>query len=233
MRLLRTCLLLVLSAFLEVIAQPTQPAELLPRETGTGVLFQCRAPGAQRVFLAGDFNGFARNRDGRVDDPLFALTGPDSNGVFHTTVALTPGLYRYQFVIDGTTWLVPAHARPRDEDGNAYLVVDGTPDPAPQARDPRPPRVQDGLVHFELFAPEAHVVFLAGTFNRWADNREGRVTDLRFAMRGPDADGLWRAALPLGRGRHAYQFVLNGNTWIPDPLAAEITADRHAIVEVR
>lgn len=200
-----------------------------------GVEFQCRAPGAFRVFLAGDFNGFAHNRNGRIEDTQFAMKGPDSNGVFRKTVVLAPGLYRYKFAIEGAewTWFAPEYELQRDQGGNAYLVVSGSPDPAPRAVGARTPWIEKGMVHFELFAPEAYIVYLAGSFNNWADNHAGRVMDLRYVMRGPDAHGIWHASLPLGRGRHEYQFVINGNTWIIDPLSSETTTDQHSVVEVR
>ncbi len=216
-------------------AQPRQPAELAPMETPDGVLFQCYAPQATYVFLAADFNQFGGNRHGRIENLDFAMSGPDSNGVFRKTIPLAPGLYRYKFAIEGTPWIwfIPDYEQQHDQDGNAYLIVRGTPDTGSRARSARAPRIEDGRVIFELFAPDAHIVYLAGNFNNWANNKQGKVTDLRFAMRGPDSSGIWRSSLPLGRGRHSYQFVINGREWISDPLAAETTPSRHSIVEVR
>lgn len=216
------------------LAQPPQPAELLPRETAEGVVFSCFAPDAQQVYLAGDFNAFARNRGGQITDTRFAMSGPDANGVFRKTVPLPPGLYRYKFAIPGSawTWFAPDYATQRDQDGNAYLVVDGTPDPDPPAVSARAAYATNGLVHFELFAPDATIVYLAGSFNHWADNRDGRVINLRYALRGPDAHGVWRIALPLPQGRHAYQFVLDGTTWISDPNTPGTAPDHHSFVEV-
>lgn len=235
MNLCRPFLSFALAALLPAFAQPPQPAELLPRETADGVVFSCLAPDATRVFLAGDFNAFARNRGGQVTDSRFAMTGPDRNGVFRKTVPLPPGLYRYKFAIEGSnswTWIAPDYALHRDQEGNAYLVVDGQADSDPPAASARAAHTAEGLVHFELFAPDAILVYLAGSFNNWADNRDGRVIDLRFAMRGPDANGIWRASLPLPRGRHAYQFVLDGSTWISDPNAPVSPPDHHSFVEV-
>ena len=215
------------------LAQPPQPAALAPRETETGVLFQCYAPEATRVFIAGDFNAFAGNRGGRITDRQFALSGPDTNGVFRTTVHLPPGLYRYKFAMetDTFTWFAPDYEFRRDADSNAFLVVDGVIDETerPAARGAV---IEDTSVWFEVFAPHAHMVYLAGSFNQWAHNRNGQVTDLRYAMRGPDDHGIWRTQLALPRGRHAYQFVIDGREWVSDPKAAETTTNRHSIVEV-
>jgi 1,4-alpha-glucan branching enzyme len=226
-------LILAITGFTTARAQPPQPAALAPRETETGVVFQCYAPEATRVFLAGDFNAFARNRGGRITDRQFALSGPDSNGVFSTTVRLPPGLYRYKFALETDTfiWFAPDYEFQRDADSNAFLVVDGVVDDTkrPAARGAV---VEDDSVWFEVFAPHADMVYLAGSFNQWAKNQNGQVTDLRYAMRGPDDNGIWRAQIALPRGRHAYQFVINGREWISDPMAAETTTNRHSIVEV-
>lgn len=66
------------------------------------------------------------------------------------------------------------------------------------------------FVHFALTAPLAHDVSLAGTFNGW----EAGQLSLRRA-----ADGTWEATIPLPVGEHRYQFVLDGQRWVPDPAA--------------
>jgi len=217
-----------------VWAQPHQSVELAPRETETGVVFQCYAPGAKRVFLAGDFNQFANNRDGRISDLRFAMEGPDEAGIFHQTIPLPPGLHRYKYAIESDmwSWFVPAYEIQRDRDGNAFVFVDGIPDDVPRTRSTGASVTTNGVT-FALLAPQAHIVYLAGSFNQWARNQNGRVTDLRFAMRGPDEHGIWSVTLPLGSGRHAYQYVINGLEWVSDPMATETTPEQHSIVEVR
>jgi 1,4-alpha-glucan branching enzyme len=73
-----------------------------PRKTEHGVVFECLAPAAHIVYLAGDFNDWGRNRDGLVFDPQFAMML--SGGVWRAAVALLPGKHEYQFVIDGDRW---------------------------------------------------------------------------------------------------------------------------------
>lgn len=53
-------------------------------------------------------------------------------------------------------------------------------------------------------------VTVAGSFNGW----DTSVTPLR-----PDGRGRWVTDLPLRPGRYVYQFVINGNEWVPDPTA--------------
>jgi Glycogen recognition site of AMP-activated protein kinase len=65
-------------------------------------------------------------------------------------------------------------------------------------------------VHFELLAPRARSVSVAGSFNGW---RAGALTMAKHA------DGLWSVTVPLAVGEHRYDFVVNGHQWVPDPTA--------------
>jgi hypothetical protein len=65
-------------------------------------------------------------------------------------------------------------------------------------------------VRFELVAPEARSVSVAGSFNGW---RVGAMPLTRVA------DGLWAATVALPLGEHRYEFVIDGTRWVPDPTA--------------
>ena len=67
------------------------------------------------------------------------------------------------------------------------------------------------LVRFELRAPQAERVALAGSFNAWSDS------SIVFT-RGPDRDE-WTVTVALAPGRYQYLFVVDGEAWVPDPLA--------------
>jgi chromosome partitioning protein len=69
-----------------------------PRKVTGGVLFQCLAPGAREVFIAGDFNQW-------VGEALIRRNG---NGLWQRVVPLPQGGYRYKFLIDGEWKLDPA-----------------------------------------------------------------------------------------------------------------------------
>jgi 1,4-alpha-glucan branching enzyme len=60
------------------------------------VAFALRAPGATRVGVAGDFNGW----DPRAT-PLVRAAEPD---LWVTSVALAPGVHTYAFVLEGHEW---------------------------------------------------------------------------------------------------------------------------------
>lgn len=65
---------------------------------------------------------------------------------------------------------------------------------------------EDGLVRFELDAPDARDVFVAGTFNDWRPD----VTPLTRREGGP-----WTADLELAPGRYEYKFIVDG-AWCCD-----------------
>jgi hypothetical protein len=66
------------------------------------------------------------------------------------------------------------------------------------------------VVRFELQAPDAQDVAVVGNWNRW-DPEAQKLED-------PDGDGIWEIEIPLKRGEeHQYQFLIDGQNWIPDP----------------
>ena len=68
------------------------------------------------------------------------------------------------------------------------------------------------FVHFRLDAPEATSVSLAGDFTGWEPSYDLYQT----------APGVWTVSVPLAPGVHDYAFVVDGERWTPDPLAASV-----------
>lgn len=68
------------------------------------------------------------------------------------------------------------------------------------------------LVRFRCHAPEARGVCLVGSFNRWQPEAHPMT-------RSPD--GSWRISLPLARGNHYYQFLVDGEAEL-DPQATGV-----------
>ena len=66
-------------------------------------------------------------------------------------------------------------------------------------------------VKFVLYAPGAHRVSVAGTFNGW----DTHATPLARA----GTQGVWAATLSLPAGQHLYAFVVDGRRWVADPTA--------------
>ena len=65
-------------------------------------------------------------------------------------------------------------------------------------------------VAFVLHRPDARTVALVGDFNGWSP----AAPPLASA-----GSGVWSVTLPLTPGRHAYGFVIDGETWVLDPQA--------------
>jgi hypothetical protein len=70
------------------------------------------------------------------------------------------------------------------------------------------------FVRFVLYAPGAHRVAVAGTFNQWDRN----VALLVPAGR----SGVWTTTLALPIGQHQYAFVVDGARWVVDPAAPAV-----------
>ena len=85
-----------------------------------------------------------------------------------------------------------------------------------------------GCVRFALWAPWKKSVAVVGDFNAW--NAEADMLSI-------DQSGLWWMEKQLDAGSYAYQFVLDGETYIADPYARKLrwadgSPEPHAIVEV-
>ena len=63
------------------------------------------------------------------------------------------------------------------------------------------------IVEFEVTAPRAEQVCLAGDFNNWVPN----TTPLK-----KERDGSWKTRLKLQPGRYEYKFWVDGR-WQEDP----------------
>ncbi len=79
------------------------------------------APQAATVSLVGDFNGW---------NPLRTqMVRVSHEGLWRARLRLTPGVYQYSFVVDGTRWVVDPRATTTLADGfggvNSVIVVDG------------------------------------------------------------------------------------------------------------
>jgi 1,4-alpha-glucan branching enzyme len=79
------------------------------------------------------------------------------------------------------------------------------------------------MISFSCDAPHAQTVYLIGDFNDW--------NHLSHPMR-RNADGSWLLQLPLSRGRHYYQFLVDGDTVIdPHAMCLPLGA-RHEFVSI-
>lgn len=79
------------------------------------VVFRLEAPGAGKVYLVGDFNGWNPTMDGMTS----------REGPWEVSLFLVPGRYRYQFVVDGERISDPDNPH-RDPDGTTYFIFTET-----------------------------------------------------------------------------------------------------------
>lgn len=92
------------------------PRVVAPALGPSTVQFVVRAPGAGSVALVGDFN----NWDGTATPMLAAHNG----ALWSVTIPLTPGRYRYAFLVNGSRWIVdPAAPRAQDDFDTPSSVV--------------------------------------------------------------------------------------------------------------
>ena len=78
-------------------------------ESPIPAVFRLTAPNATRVSVVGTFNGW--------DPQTHPLHGPDRHGVWSLSLPLSPGRYRYMFVVDGVRWVTDPDAVASEADG--------------------------------------------------------------------------------------------------------------------
>ncbi len=71
------------------------------------------------------------------------------------------------------------------------------------------------IVRFQLAAPGARTVSLAGDFNGWSRDA--------IILRPGERKGVWTTTLRLKPGRHEYAFIVDGKRWVADPYATTRT----------
>ena len=84
-------------------------------------------------------------------------------------------------------------------------------------------------VTFQIHAPGACGVFLAGDFNDWD------TSSLPLKKSRQNGDTIWQRTVYLDPGRHQYRFVIDGS-WCDDPMCVEMTANgfgtSNAVIDV-
>jgi Glycogen recognition site of AMP-activated protein kinase len=79
------------------------------------------------------------------------------------------------------------------------------------------PGVAQGIAHFVGHFPGARSVEVVGSFNDWSPGI--------LHLNDDNHDGVWRANAVLPAGQHEYMFVVDGERWVPDPLAGRYVDD--------
>lgn len=169
----------------------------VPPPSGGSVTFRFRAPDAHSVHLAGSFNNWLDNVQGRISGQERWKMQKTEQGDWQITVTLPPGRHEFKYVInEGERWETDP-TQPLAPNGNSLIEVG-----------------RSG-VEFLLDEPTATAVFVAGEFNNWSTTAHPMTKD---------PSGKWRATIPLKPGRYQYKFVVDGN-WKPDPNNPETAPD--------
>jgi len=82
-------------------------------------------------------------------------------------------------------------------------------------------------VRFTLYAPGAHSVAVAGSFNEWDPNRAPLVPTV--------TPGVWAGTVALPPGQHAYAFLVDGRQWLSDPASPTVDdgfGQRNSVVTI-
>ena len=204
-----------------------------PREVEGGILFRYEAPSAKLVTLAGNFNNWGGTEGGgRYDPTIDPMGDTDGDGIWTIVMPLPPGRYQYKFVIDnGVRWEKdPSNVNTGTEGGieNSliivpenvsydYEVVTGTVLSGQLRRDTgTAPTAEAKEIVFQLDAPFAGEVHLAGEFNDWSPT----ATPMEKGE-----DGIWRVTLELAPGSYLYKFVVDGASWMEDPENPDMEPD--------
>lgn len=96
-----------------------------PLQRGESILFRFQADAdARKVYLAGSFNGWAHNNNGRVTNPRFAMQKTES-GVWYLEERIQPGEIKYSFVVKTAEgnfqWLLDPSVRENDGEGHSIF----------------------------------------------------------------------------------------------------------------
>ena len=210
-----------------------------PLREGDSVLFRFRAPAdAVKVFVAGSFNEFALNQNGAVTDEKFAMT-PAGDGLFFIRALVDEKVEQYKFVVldkaGQFTWVSDPFVKETDADGNSTLDFGKIERvPASTKREGAPLRA-NGEAVFRFRAPaEATKVFLAGTFNAFANANEGTVVDEAFAMT-RDENGVYSKSVNIGNSVEKYKYVWVDKDgvfhWVSDPFVKATDADGNTTLD--
>ncbi len=168
-----------------------------PPATEGATVFQFRAPDARSVHLAGSFNNWLDNDQGKITGQERWLLQKDDTGTWRISAPIPAGKHEFKFVVNGGERWETDPSRPVAATGNS--LVEG----------------QQGGVEFIITEPTATSVAVAGEFNNWSASANPLVKD---------GVGIWRASVPLKPGRYQYKFVVDGN-WKTDPANSETAPD--------
>lgn len=182
---------------------------------------------AKTIHLAGDFNNWLDNVDGKVAGHAEWQLQNDGAGNWKLTVPLAPGKFKFKYVVDGGDRWEKDRNLPASPDDNSLVEVKAGGSPVALAVSPG-----KNLVAFSHSSPTAKSVHVAGEFNNWLDNVDGRVTGHgEWAMQN-DGAGNWKLAAPLSPGRYKFKYVIDGGDRWEQDRSLPGAPDGNSLIEV-
>ena len=181
--------------------------------------FQYTSTTAKTVSVAGEFSNWS-------ELPL----ARDESGAWSRTLHLKPGYYGYKLVVDGEWILDPANpARKTVNDlENSGVSVGGVQPSAGAAAG-----VNKIPTTFSFSDARAASVLLAGEFNNWADNEDGKVTGHTEWLLKSDGSGNWTLTVPLAPGKYRFKYVIDGGVRWEKDRRLPSTSDDNSLIEVK
>lgn len=199
-----------------------------PSATMFTVTFAYANPSAKTVHVAGEFNAWLDNVDGKVSGKAEWMMQNDGGGNWKLTTQLKPGRYKFKYVVNGGESWEQDKVLPASTDGNSVIEVKaegGEPAATPAAPAApvapatpaaTPAAASGSNVTFSYVDPAAKSVAVAGEFNKWS---------MKANPLQKDASGIWTATLQLKPGRYQYKLVVNETDWVVDPANPETAKD--------
>lgn len=202
---------------------------------GKEVKFAYRNPAAYAVWIVGDFNQWGQDYDNKGNQFLspkfyWPMLRDTNDGTWRVTSKLAPGrgYYKYNFVVNESFVsrdpIVPVSlsnlpvtdAQALAWGKESYVLVEGA-----AAYD----------VEFVIprnSYPTAQTMWLVGSFNRWGGTADGGALSpsLYINLVLDHEAGLWRTHVKLPAGKYQYKFVIDGKTWVSDPLTRKNSSSR-------
>ena len=183
------------------------PPEVAPAKTS--VTFTHSTADAKTVHVAGEFNKWLNNVDGRIGpQDAWQLTN-DGAGNWKLTTQLLPGKYKFKYVINSGDRWEKDKTLPGTDDGNSVIEVTSTGTSAT-------PATPSGTQATFVYTADATTVSVAGEFNKW----NATANPLK-----KNDTGVWTTTIPLKPGKYQYKLVINGTDWKADPGNNETATD--------
>ncbi len=177
------------------------------KKVAGGIEFSFKNATAKSVHVAGDFNSWAENQEGKVSSPNF-LMQKGSDGVWRKTIKVGGGKHTFKYVVNGSEWVSDPSVKEMDKDGNSVFMAEGpaaAPATAMSGSAEMAPKETASGVKFS-YKGSAKKVSVAGQFNKW--NMDANVMT-------EEKPGVWSVVIPMPAGSYLYKFVKDGE-WILD-----------------